>query len=178
MKQVHGNRVLRVDKNMKTPLPPCDGIMTNCKKIALVGLHADCQVAIFYDPVQEAIAVVHAGWRGQVQEIYAECIRSMGKEFSSHPSHLRVAISPSLGPAHSEFIHHKKEIPESWSAFLSGSCHFDLWQVAKWQLMQAGILQEHIELAGICTYASSNDYFSYRRDKGILGHNATVACLR
>lgn len=176
MNQVHGKTILRVDSSSSF-LPPCDGLMTNCKRVALMGAHADCQMAIFYDPIQEAVALVHAGWRGQKQEIYRECIEKMEREFGSQPREIRVAISPSLGPLHAEFIHYEQELPTSWHPFRSNENHFDLWQVAAWQLENAGILPSHIQLAQVCTYANCESYYSFRREKK-TGRNATVVSLQ
>ena len=173
--QVHGNIV--------EPLPaiselrvPCDGMTTAEPDKGLMIHHADCQAAIFYDPLKHALGAVHCGWRGNVQNIYAETVRSMKSRFGTQPEDLLVAISPSLGPENGEFIHFRQELPETFWPFQVKPTYFDLWAISEWQLIECGVLPHHIQIARINTYAHPEDYFSYRRCK-IRGGNATVAML-
>jgi polyphenol oxidase len=175
MQQVHGADVALVE-NKELPPPICDALMTGKRDLGLMALHGDCQAAIFYDPIYKALAVVHAGWRGQVQNIYKACIQKMGSHFGSRPQDLLVGISPSLGPLHAEFLNYKREFPEEFWSFQDAFHHFNLWELARYQLERCGVLPHHIEIAEVCTYIHSADYFSYRRDK-VTGRNATVAGL-
>ena len=138
--------------------------------------HADCQAAIFYDPVHKALANVHCGWRGNVKNIYRVAVQKMKFTFGTNPKDLLVGISPSLGPDHSEFIHYQTEWPEEFWRFQVRPNYLDLWAIARDQLEQCGLLPHHIEVAGICTFANPQDFFSHRRDK-ITGRHATVAML-
>lgn len=174
--QVHGIEIEHLATPDCYPKKPCDGLTTALPHRALLIHHADCQAAIFYDPIQHALAAVHCGWRGNVQNIYAETIQRMAMQFHSKPENLFVAISPSLGPENGEFIHFKKELPESFWPFQIRPTFFDLWAISAWQLQQSGILPHHIQIARIDTYAHTEDYFSYRRSK-TRGGNATIAML-
>lgn len=154
---------------------PSDGLITQEKGKPLMIQHADCQAAIFYDPIAGVVANIHSGWKGSVQNIYAKAVEACKKK-GSHPANLFVCISPSLGPNASEFIHYKKELPESFQEFRLKDCHFDFWEISRMQLMEEGILPSHIQIASICTYENKEDYFSYRRDK-VTGRHATVVEL-
>ena len=46
------------------------------------------------------------------------------------------------------------------------------------QLLEAGLLSEHIEIAGICTYIRYEDYFSARRLGVKSGRILTGICLK
>jgi hypothetical protein len=173
--QVHGSEVVLV-KGLGDQVPCCDGLITEQPGTPLMVMHGDCQAAIFYDPLHKALAVVHAGWRGLVQNIYKAALQKMKENFGTVPENLLVGIGPSLGPNHSEFIHYKKEFPPSFWAFKDETDHFNLWEIAKDQLNQCGILPHHMQIAEICTYSNQEHYFSYRRDK-ITGRNATIAGL-
>lgn len=151
----------------------CDGLVTTQKKKALVIKQADCQAAIFYDPINHAIANVHCGWRGNVGNIYAHTVDYMKKMVGSKPENLLVSISPSLGPCCSEFINFKKELPTSFLDFQERPTYFNLWEISRFQLQEKGILPNHIEIACICTFCNHKDFFSYRRDKP-TGRNATI----
>ena len=41
--------------------------------------------------------------------------------------------------------------------------HLDLWEANRTQLLAKGVLPQHIEVAGICTYQQHDDFFSARR---------------
>ena len=149
-------------------------MITQKTDLALMILHADCQAAIFYDPVHGAIANVHSGWRGNVKNIYLATIQKMARVFGSKPQDLLVEISPSLGPDNSEFRNYRTELPQEFWEFQVRPEYFDLWAIARHQLEQCGVLSHHIQIAEICTFANPQDYFSYRRDK-IIGSHATLA---
>lgn len=178
---VHGTKIKKVNYPEEKII--CDGLMTNHKNWGLLTTHADCQAAIFYDPKHKAIANVHAGWRGQVKNIYREAITKMAHTFSTKPQELLVCISPSLGPQYSEFKNYKDEIPEELWQFQFKPTYFDLWEMARYQLESNGILPHHIEIAKIDTYSQPLDFFSYRREKAtgrtekITGCHATVVAL-
>lgn len=174
--QLHGRAVNEITPmNLASP-HSCDGLMTDHPGIGLKISHADCQAAIFYDPIKHALSNVHCGWRGNVQNIYAETIQSMVKRYGSKPADILVCISPSLGPERSEFIHYKQEFPETFWEFQHKPNYFNLWALSEWQLKNAGILPAHIQIASISTYANPDDYYSYRRSK-TTGCHGTIAFL-
>jgi len=153
-----------------------DGLTTDRPGIGLSILHADCQSAIFYDPIHHALSNIHCGWRGNVQNIYQETVEAMRALYYSKPEDLLVAISPSLSPQASEFINFQTEWPPYFHGFQVKPTFFDLWAISHWQLLECGILPHHIEIAGICTFSNPQDYFSYRRAK-VSGRHATIAAL-
>lgn len=172
-RQVHGVDICVIDK--QPPLGECDGLITQEKGLALTILHADCQAAIFYDPVQHLVANIHCGWRGNVQNIYQKTVELLQKK-GSCPENILVCISPSLGPKNGQFIHYKQELPAYFQEFRQEGDLFDFWEISKMQLQKAGILFSHIECANLCTYENNLDFFSYRRDKN-TGRHATIVSL-
>lgn len=172
--QVHGRHVAEVATSGTTA--SCDGMMTRVSNLALLVQHADCQASLFYDPIHHALATIHCGWRGSVQNIYQETVDKMRALYSSNPADILVCISPSLGPDAAEFINFQKELPEHFWPFQIRPTYFDFWEISRWQLSQAGILPHHIEIAGICTYKETEDCFSYRRLKR-SGRHATIGAL-
>ncbi len=172
-KQCHGAVVEEVPLSQEV----CDGLITDQKGYGLVIKHADCQSAIFYDPIQKVVANVHAGWRGNVQAIYTKAIGKFYKRYGSKPENLLVSISPSLGPCCAEFINYKRELPPPFWAFQPKPTYFDLWEIARQELLSCNILPHHIQIASICTFCNKEDFFSYRRDK-VTGRNATVVALK
>lgn len=172
--QVHGKRVESVDRlDFDTE---CDGLVTT-KPLPLLIKHADCQAAIFFDPIEKAVGAIHCGWRGSVQNIYAHTVETFRGRFGSRPENLLVCISPSLGPHHAEFINHEKELPKAFRDFERKENHFDFWAISRWQLEEAGVLPSHIEIANLCTFSGKRHFFSYRRDKK-TGRHGTVVVLK
>ncbi|MDE3045913.1 MAG: peptidoglycan editing factor PgeF [Verrucomicrobiota bacterium] len=175
--QQHGVIVHRVNgKNGDHPIH-ADALYTTEKNVGLGVTHADCQAAIFYDPVHEAVAVAHAGWRGSAQNIYARVVETLQREIGTQPHNLIVCISPSLGPDHAEFKNYKQELPKEFWDFQTKPLYFDFWAISKMQLTKCGILEKNIEIAGLCTTCNTNDYYSHRADKD-TGRNATVVALK
>ena len=92
--QVHGNRVVHVEDDFQN-MTECDGLITKETNLGLMIKHADCQAAIFYDPIHKALANVHSGWRGNVKNIYGVTIGEMARAFGTKPQDLLVGVSPS-----------------------------------------------------------------------------------
>lgn len=182
-RQVHGSKIEHVTAPLEEVFG-VDGLITSKKEVGLLALHADCQAAIFYDPVHQAIGTVHAGWRGQVQNIYGEMVQKMGVTFGTRPKDLFVCISPSLGPENGQFIHYQKELPQEFWTFQIKPTYFDLWAISRDQLENCGIPSDQIEIAAIDTHDNSHDFFSYRREKKlgrteqITGGHGTIVALK
>ncbi|MGE3954090.1 MAG: peptidoglycan editing factor PgeF [Parachlamydiales bacterium] len=175
--QVHKTAVTTVTPASPDLIPATDGLITTTPGIGVMGRHADCQVAIFYDPIRKVAATAHSGWRGSVQNIYAVVINRLEKECRSRPENLLCAISPSLGPEEAEFVHYREELPEPFWDHQTGGNHFDFWEISYEQLIEAGLLPDHIEIARYSNYKDAENFFSYRRDKK-TGRNPTLVALR
>jgi YfiH family protein len=175
--QVHSDTVVHVSNRDSLDLGEADALCTQLSEVGLMIKHADCQAAIFYDPVNRALANVHAGWRGNVKNIYGKTLDRLKEAFGTSPRDLIVCISPSLGPSHAEFQNYREEFPEAFWKFQIVPQYFDLWALARSQLEERGVPTDQIEIASICTHANPQDFFSYRRDK-ITGRHATIAALR
>jgi len=173
--QVHGNKVLAI-KNPNTALD-CDGLITNEPGIALGIYHADCQAALFFDPKNQAIAAVHAGWRGLVAHIYQNTVSLLKETYGTNPVDLLVGISPSLGPCHAEFTDFESFFPRKFTDYQVEKNHFDLWQISHDQLTAMGIKAQNIDISHICTYCNRDEWFSYRRDK-VTGRHLSFIQLR
>ncbi len=175
--QTHGSNVHRVTAKNLEKIPQADALFTTEKNIGLAITHADCQAAIFYDPVHEAVAIAHAGWKGSAQNLYARVVEAMHRDIGTQAHNLIVCISPSLGPDHAEFKNYKHELPPDLWSFQVKPNYFDFWAISKKQLNGCGIAEKNIEIASVCTLCSQNDYFSYRAHKE-TGRNATVVGMK
>jgi polyphenol oxidase len=59
----HGATVTSINSALEN-IPISDGLSTNIPGVGIMVTQADCQAAIFYDPIHHAMANVHCGWRG------------------------------------------------------------------------------------------------------------------
>ncbi len=181
VKQVHGSRV-RVFANDRLPDPfetaqmEGDALVSDIPGLLLGVKLADCQSVILFDPVRKVAANIHSGWRGSVANIIGTTIGVMVDTFSCRPADMYAGISPSLGPCCAEFINYKKEFPRHLWSYRDGRDHFDFWAVSRDQLQTAGIPENRIETAGLCTRCRTDLFFSYRAE-GRTGRFAVAAGL-
>ena len=141
-----------------------DALITKEPNVGLLIRHADCQAALIYDTKNHVIAAVHAGFRGQVQRIYTKTIKQMNKVYGSLPQDLKIAISPSLGLDHAEFINYKTEFPLELHKY----CHegfMDLKQMALDEVLELGVLKESIDIDPRCTFCEEDQFYSFRKTK-------------
>lgn len=164
-KQVHGDEVVLVD-HLKNPLEIIgDGLITSKKKVALLAFHADCQVAFFYDKKKHVIAIIHAGFRGQIKQIYSKAIQKMKTYYNCQAEDLMVSFSASLCKQHSEFKNYKEEFPKALWVYKDASDRFDLKKMAEDELLKNGVLKQNIVLNTECTYEDETKFYSYRKNK-------------
>src|SRR5437588_7661424 len=80
------------------PRRKADAIITKQRGVALVLSFADCVPLLFYDPVQHAIGMCHAGWRGTARGVAFAAIEEMYEQFGSRPQDIYAGIGPAIGP--------------------------------------------------------------------------------
>jgi len=180
MNQVHGKEVLALSEGDSQDLGTAaqvDAIITDMPRVALMVKQADCQAVILFDPAKGVVSNVHCGWRGNTHNILGLVVSQMRKGFGCRESDVMAAIGPSLGPCCGEFMTHEQIFPNEFRQFMVRENYFDLWRISRWQLLNAGLIEENIEVAGICTRCKTDMFYSYRAE-GITGRFATVAMLK
>jgi len=174
--QVHGARVGvvrsadvgRGSTSQDSRIPGCDALVTDVRDAVLVVLSADCVPLVLFDPVAAAVGVAHAGWRGTLAGVAGATVGTMVSAYSCDPRNIHVGIGPSIGPNDyeiGEVAEHFRGLPYA-SDILSerdGHTYLDLWTANRRQLLAAGILAAHIEVAELSTYAHRARFFSHRR---------------
>jgi len=184
--QVHGTNVEIILKDRRgagafsrhNAIPSTDAMITNEPEICLFVMGADCVPILFFDPEKLVIGAAHAGWRGTVNKVAVATIQKMQESFGCLPKDICVAIGPSIGPCcykvGGEVINEVLNQFGTTEGFISfdnpeSTPILDLWAANKVQLMQAGIPEENIEVAGTCTNCHAGDFFSSRHGKGLTG---------
>lgn len=160
-----------------------DALLTNEPGVPLLLRYADCVPILLFDPVHRAIGVVHAGWRGTVMNIAGKAARAMFGTFGTRPRHLIACIGPSIGPCcyrvGDEVIARVRAALKQADSLLivrDGSTHFDLWQANTLQLRALGV--EQIEMANLCTAHRTDEFYSWRAERGNTGRFGAIVAIR
>jgi YfiH family protein len=169
--QVHGALVRRVRElpDPAAPLAQADGQATALEGVAAVVLTADCLPVALVAP--EAVAIVHAGWRGLAAGVLSEGVRAL-RELGASGA-VRAAIGPGAGVCCYETGPEVHAQLASYGPRARHGDHADLKLVARRQLERAGVGEVHD--VGLCTLCAPPElFFSHRRDRGTTGRQAAV----
>jgi hypothetical protein len=120
---------------------------------------------LLFDPIRGAVANIHSGWRGSIDNIIGETVKEMRLRFGCRPRDLMAGIGPSLGPCCAEFLNFRREIPAALWRYRINATHFDFWAMSRDQLLGAGLKEGHIEQSRLCTRCRTDLFFSYRAAK-------------
>ena len=146
-----------------------DAIMTRERSLCIGVSTADCIPVLLYDAKHDAIAAVHAGWRGTVKRILEHTIQHMQQVFATQPADLHAVIGPGIS---CDAFEVGDEVYETFRAagfdMSAISCHKDKWHIDLkacncLQLLHAGLQNKNIQATNVCTYTRFEDYFSARR---------------
>jgi YfiH family protein len=163
--QVHGRAVTLVEDGTP-PRPKCDVLITRSKDKTLMLRFADCTPVLLADPNQRAVAAVHAGWRGSAVQAAGAAVEAMAQAFSSDPADIVAGIGPAIGPCCYEI---GQDVVDAFGAdrsHLFAHGKLDLWAANRQALIEAGVPDAQIELAGICTRCQADRFFSHRANGG------------
>jgi hypothetical protein len=184
--QVHGKTILfsEAPRPPEKKHPPADGIFTDKPEVTLIMRFADCVPLVFHDPIRKVVGIVHAGWQGTLLGIGAEAVSAIHQRYGSLASDLRVGLGPSIcGKCYQVGEEVRKQFLKAWGndadQFFTktvSSLYLDLWRANEHVLRQAGV--EHIENSGFCTAENPDEWYSYRKEKGITGRFAVVIALK
>ena len=152
-----------------TQLEGIDALVTRLPGYCLCISTADCVPILLYDPHTQAIAAIHAGWRGTVSRIVENTLTLMSEQYGTKGKDLIACIGPSISLEAFEVgdevynAFHESGFDMNIIARKESKWHIDLWEANRQQLLAHGVKPENIELSGICTYHHNDDFFSARR---------------
>ena len=184
--QVHGKTMLTADQprpqNQKHQ--PADGIFTDNPEVTLLMRFADCVPLVYYDPRKHVVGLVHAGWQGTLQQIAAEGVRLLQEKYNSNPKDVIVGIGPSIcgecyqvrEDVYQQFLSAFGQDAEEFFTRRESGLYLDLWAANIYTLKQAGVRQ--IENADLCTAEHVDEWYSYRKEKGVTGRFGVVIALK
>jgi len=181
--QIHEDNVHIVnDSNFKIgyketrDLVRADALITDKKGVTLVKHSADCTIVYFYDPKNEAIGLAHSGWRSTVIDITGKTIAKMRKVYGTDPKDLLCAVSPTMMECCFEVGH---EVSDKFEKVFDKADktvsyeykkpHVNLVNAIEAQLKKAGVKEENIVFADLCSHCNYEEFFSHRKTKGECG---------
>ena len=185
-KQVHGERVVFIQRHYKSPGFPradkvreeADAAITSEPNRPIAVLTADCAPVFFLDSKNHAVGIAHAGWRGAEKKLPSKMVKEMWAQFETQPKELLVALGPlirsccyEVGP---EFYPRFPECVEK-----RGLKNFlDLKKVIVNDLLKAGVRSENILDSELCTACETNQFFSYRKEGDKTGRLCSLIMIQ
>mgnify|MGYP000854175262 FL=1 len=160
MNQIHSNRV-EILRDIDDELPPCDGVITALRGVALCVLVADCSPVLIADERCGVVAAVHAGRAGVTGKICTNAVGLMKSEFGCEAGDLRVFVGANIKARN-------YEVGEldlgAFNRYKNGG-KFDMEAALRDEFAALGV--ERVEFDPRCTF-ETRELFSYRRD-GVTG---------
>ena len=160
-----------------------DGLYTDHRQVGLVISFADCVPVFLADPGNRVIAAVHSGWRGTVGQIGTKMVRLMGERFGCRAQDIYAHIGPSIcqdcyevdEPVIARFrdVYGSDQmgrlILQNDEQKRTGHYQLDLWQANRFNLLDAGVPDDHITVTNLCTCCNPDLIFSHRATGGRRG---------
>ncbi|MCM8795801.1 MAG: polyphenol oxidase family protein [Candidatus Omnitrophica bacterium] len=139
-----------------------DAFITKEKNLPLAVFTADCLSIFLYDPKALAIGLVHAGFKGTLQDISGKTVKLMQKRLNTDPKNLYAIFGPAIRIC----------------CYRPDETCPDLIELNKRQLLSCGIKEENIFDSGFCTYCQNAEFFSFRKEGRASGRMISVIMLK
>jgi len=177
--QVHGGEVKQVESPGRWD--GFDALMTNQKGIFLTVTVADCTPILIYDPPNQAVAAIHAGWRGTALRIVHHTLSRMKEAFDTNPAdcwaYIGTCIDECSYEVGADVAGHFQSPFKRWDE-QRGKFFLDLKKANEAQLLSLGLPSAHIEISPYATVLHNDHYFSYRKEKGQTGRMLNLIGLK
>lgn len=187
-RQVHGVVGICVTSQIASEVPAftlsADFLHTTISEVGIGVMTADCLPIILLDPVRHAVAVIHAGWRGAVQNIIADAIGALSAAYATRVSDVHVFFGPSAGVCcyrvGQEFVGIMSQVAHAHNVLhvRNDQLFLDVSGLVRNQLIAAGVAAFNISSEyNLCTMCDSR-FYSHRRDAQRAGRQMTLVALR
>ncbi len=181
--QTHTTNVAVADG--RQDFPDTDGLVTRNAAVMPGVRTADCVPVVLYAPDIQAVAAVHAGWRGTVNGIAGVAVDHM-KALGASPDCIRVWFGPSIC---GECYEMSAELADDFIAAGLGEAviaagrgrkpHLDLQEANCITLRREGVQEANIFRSSLCTYHCREPLMpSYRREQGTCERIITAVNLK
>jgi YfiH family protein len=171
LRQVHGDRSLRVTHEVFAEEQEADAAFTTQRSVVLAILTADCLPILLCAHDGSEVAAIHAGWRGLAAGVIESCVRRL----ATPREHLLAWLGPAIGPQSYEVgkdVHDAFGAdPGAFTPGRTGHWQCDLFTLARRRLNDAGILRVH---GGDFDTFTDPRFYSHRRDRERSGRFASL----
>jgi len=169
LNQIHSDKCLTFNSS------ECEGdaLYSNKKNEVCAILTADCLPIFITDTLGQEVAVIHAGWKGLLNGVVEETIKSFVSK--NLVAHFGPAISQDKFEVGEEVRYQfisKDIIFKSAFKTTIDKYYLDLYHAARLILNSFDIYK--ISGGGECTFKQRDEYFSYRRDGKHSGRMANL----
>jgi YfiH family protein len=169
VKQIHSSTCI-AGEGRSGILGEGDALIENTPGSVVAVKTADCVPILLADERLQAVAAIHAGWRGTAARIAERAIAMMTERFGTRPADLHAAIGPGIGECCYEV---GAEVREQFGA--EGSGQLDLSMENVRQLEQSGVTRQRIYTSNLCTRCRTGEFHSFRRDRDAAGRMYSFA---
>lgn len=149
-----------------------DALVTSERGVLLTVSVADCTPILVFDAKNEAVAAIHAGWRGTVAGIVFKTLQFMADTFGSRPADCFAFVGTCIDECSFEVGDEvAAHFADDFKRFNAGRGKFfvDLKRANAAQLLDFGLPPAHLEISPYSTVLDNADYFSHRAERGTTG---------
>jgi polyphenol oxidase len=173
--QVHGTEVFVATEGGRNT--GYDALITNVPGLLVGVTVADCTPILVCDQRTQAVAAIHAGWRGTVGGIVLKTLQAMQRTYGTRPADCLAYVGTCIDAANFEVGpevavqfagEHKTVDPITRKALV------DLKEANATQLRSFGLTDSQLELSPYSTITHNTDYYSHRLEKGVTGRMLAV----
>ena len=180
LRQTHGSQILIIKEGQEEgesdDYPEGDGLLTHIPGVALTVRTADCLPVFLCDPVQKAVGIVHAGWKGTSKGIVSKAVRMMQEGFGSSPADIRAGLGPGIRSCCYAVGSEFQDVFPGQLEARQGQLFLDLAGANLMQLLAAGVTEQNVEDVRQCTCCQP-DYYSFRRQGKAAGRHLALIIL-
>lgn len=192
--QDHNTIVRKVTKNdcgigitKPRDMDSVDALVTNEIGVTLVTYYADCTPVFFIDKNKKVIALAHAGWRGTVNKICSNVIKTMTTDYNSDTKDIYCFIGPAISKCCYEIDQscydnftsvEGLDLDKIMTTKSNGKYMADLLETNKQILMLSGVPENNITISDVCTRCNSDLLWSHRATNGKRGTMCAFMCIK
>lgn len=150
----------------------CSGLLSKDPKTVLLLRPADCLPILMTTREKKFIGLIHAGWSGSHADIARKAVQQITTEYDVDPKEILIGIGPAIHRCcyNNEHVARGLLKHEKWHPFIHQGplgTQIDLVDYNVKQLLDSGIVHEHISVAAYCTCCATRGgkymFFSHHR---------------
>ncbi len=175
--QTHGTDIQIVTESGRSH--GFDALLTNVPGLLLGISVADCTPILVYDTLNQAVAAIHAGWRGTVGGLVLKTLRQMQTTYGTQPAHCLAYVGTCIDECSFEV---GADVATQFSASHVSRAGNRAWADLKLanadQFREFGLTDAQLDISPCSTVWHNDQYFSHRHEQGLTGRMMAVIGLR